>query len=342
MHAFIAAWLDELSAMDALRLCAACRSAREALGADGVAAAAFAVTRPWRANPAGSLRLWRRAWAACSSASSALGLRGGAWLKTATVIPAAPDWTRHGVRPTDVAVGLTLDVASARALGEDGVRMLRRGLATSSLGRKVIAILLISAKDATFDACFLDDATCEVELQMLVLFEDNSERNPCRFGAVIPHANPHAPDVQLTANPLDCCDTVVADGIDKHLLVVQKKACRLCRLLDSTSYPCTGGLQRCPRWCPQRQHVCLCLQGLSSDMKRQAQDGEAYDLFEFKLWFDGGVTSLWFDGGITSLANRRWREAPPLAEVPSVLEIALVGMLTRSALGMLTGRMLTR
>ena len=77
-------------------------------------------------------------------------------------------------------------------------------------------------------------------------------------------------------------------------------------------------------------------------MKRQAQDGEAYDLFEFKLWFDGGVTSLWFDGGITSLANRRWREAPPLAEVPSVLEIALVGMLTRSALGMLTGRMLTR
>ena len=30
---------------------AARRSAREALGADGVAAAAFAVTRPWRANP---------------------------------------------------------------------------------------------------------------------------------------------------------------------------------------------------------------------------------------------------------------------------------------------------
>ena len=128
MDAFIAAWLDELSAMDALRLCAACRSAREALGADGVAAAAFAVTRPWRANPAGRLRLWRRAWAACSSASSALGLRGGAWLKTATVIPALP--VNQDPRETDV--GLTLDVASARALGEDGIRMLRRGIATSS------------------------------------------------------------------------------------------------------------------------------------------------------------------------------------------------------------------
>ena len=42
MDAFIAAWLDELSAMDALRLCAASGSAREALGADEVAAAAFA------------------------------------------------------------------------------------------------------------------------------------------------------------------------------------------------------------------------------------------------------------------------------------------------------------
>ena len=344
MDAFLAVWLDELSAMDALRLCAASRSAREALGADGVAAAAFAVTRPWTAsclpNPAGSLRLWRKAWEACSIASSAFQMRGGAWLKTATVIPALP--VNQDPRETDV--GLTLDVASARALGEDGVRMLRRGLATSSLARKVIAILLISAKDATFDACFLDDATCEVELQMLVLFENNSERNPCWFGAVIPHANPHAPDVQLTANPLDCCDTVVADGIDKHLLVVQKKACRRCRLLDSTGDPCTGGLQRCPRWCPQRQRVCLCLQRLSSDMKRQAQDGEAYDLFEFKLWFDGGGRRRrrTIDFEFTSLANRRWREAPPLAEVPSVLEIALVGMLTRSALGMLTGRMLTR
>ena len=83
MQAFLAAWLDELSAMDALRLCAASRSAREALGADGVAAAAFAATRPWRAHCglrplAGSLRLWRRAWGACSNASSALGLPGRA------------------------------------------------------------------------------------------------------------------------------------------------------------------------------------------------------------------------------------------------------------------------
>ena len=79
-------------------------------------------------------------------------------------------------------------------------------------------------------------------------------------------------------------------------------------------------------------------------MKRQAQDGEAYDLFEYKLWFDGGGRRRrrTIDFEFTSLANRRWREAPPLAEVPSVLEIALVGMLTRSALGMLTGRMLTR
>ena len=51
MQAFLDAWLDELPATDALRLGAACRRAREALGADGVAAAAFAVTRPWRANP---------------------------------------------------------------------------------------------------------------------------------------------------------------------------------------------------------------------------------------------------------------------------------------------------
>ena len=69
MQAFLDAWLDELPATDALRLGAACRSARQALGAGGVAAAAFAVTRPWRrTEPEGSLRLWRRAWGACASA----------------------------------------------------------------------------------------------------------------------------------------------------------------------------------------------------------------------------------------------------------------------------------
>ena len=46
-------------ATEALRLGAACRRAREALGAGGVAAAAFAVARPWRAEPEASLRLWR-------------------------------------------------------------------------------------------------------------------------------------------------------------------------------------------------------------------------------------------------------------------------------------------
>ena len=89
MQAFLDAWPDEMPATDALRLGAACWRARgEALGAGGVAAAALAVTRPWRAEPGGSSRLWRRAWEeACASASSALGLPGGAWLKTATVIP---------------------------------------------------------------------------------------------------------------------------------------------------------------------------------------------------------------------------------------------------------------
>ena len=86
MQKFLDAWLDELPATDALRLGAACRRAREALGAGGVAAAAFAVTRPWRAEPESSLRLWRTAWEACASASSDLGLPGGAWLKTGTVI----------------------------------------------------------------------------------------------------------------------------------------------------------------------------------------------------------------------------------------------------------------
>ena len=59
-------------------------------------------------------------------------------------------------------------------------------------------------------------------------------------------------------------------------------------------------------------------------MKRRARDGEAYDLFDFAVWYDA-----WYDG---SLSNRRWREAPPLAEVQDEREIALERMLTRSAL----------
>ena len=113
MQAFLdAGWLDELSALDALRLGAACTIAREALGADGVAAAAFAVTRPWRrTEPEGSLRLWRRAWGACASASSALGLHGGAWLMTGTVIPAIS---------SNAAV--TLDFHSVSKVAEDAAR----------------------------------------------------------------------------------------------------------------------------------------------------------------------------------------------------------------------------
>ena len=305
MDAFMDAWLDQLSAMDALRLCAAHRRAREALGADGVAAAAFAVTRPWRANPAGTLRLWRRAWAACSSASTDLGLHGEAWLKPATVIPL--DVRRW---PYSTYVGVTLDVASARALAEDGIRMLRRARATSGLARKVIAILLITANDATFDA---DTDICEVELNMLVLFQANdSWRNPCWFGAAIPLAE----DVPLTANPLRFCQEVAADGIvDKRLLIVQKRPSPFFEVSQQRAL---------------QQRVALCLRRLSSDMKRVARDGKAYDLFEWTLWL-GATRGLW-----------RWREAPPLHEVPCVREIALAGMLTRSALGLLTGRMLTR
>ena len=64
-------------------------------------------------------------------------------------------------------------------------------------------------------------------------------------------------------------------------------------------------------------------------MKRVAPDGKAYDLFEFVRWYDTLLEAPPWEG---SLSNRRWREAPPLAEVPDEREIALEGMLTRSAL----------
>ena len=66
-------------------------------------------------------------------------------------------------------------------------------------------------------------------------------------------------------------------------------------------------------------------------MKRVARDGEAYDLFEFTAWYDGGPR-----------ARRFWQEAPPEAEHHSRREIALEGMLSMSALRMLDRRMLTR
>ena len=65
-------------------------------------------------------------------------------------------------------------------------------------------------------------------------------------------------------------------------------------------------------------------------MKRVARDGEAYDIFEFTDWYDGGVRKF-------------WREAPPVDELHSRREIALEGMLTMSAQRMLDNRrMLTR
>ena len=62
-------------------------------------------------------------------------------------------------------------------------------------------------------------------------------------------------------------------------------------------------------------------------MKRVARDGEAYDLFEFTAWYDGGPR-----------ARRFWQEAPPEAEHHSRREIALEGMLTMSALRMVDRR----
>ena len=149
---------------------------------------------------------------------------------------------------------------------------------------------------------------------MLVLFQANdSWRNPCWFGAAIPLAE----DVPLTANPLRFCQEVAADGIvDGRLLIVQKRPSPFFEVRSTVSL--------------RQQRVALCLRRLSSDMKRVARDGKAYDLFEWTLWL-GATRGLW-----------RWREAPPLHEVPCVREIALAGMLTRSALGLLTGRMLTR
>ena len=214
-------------------------------------------------------------------------MRGGAWLKTGTVmIPAK----YSSVRPTDVAV--TLDFASARSLAEYGMEIW--SLPSTSLARKVIAVLLISGKDAIFLTG--KRATCHMELHMLVLLEDS------QFGAkiVAPWSTGH---LQLTPNPLDVCDRVIADGFDSCLLVPEKKARPL-------------------GWCRSRgpyHTISVPLKMLSSVLKRVAPDGEAYDFFDFELWYDDGA-----------LATRRWREAPPLAEVQDERENALEGMLTRS------------
>ena len=281
MQAFLDAWLDELPATDALRLGAACRRAREALGAGGVAAAAFAVTRPWRAEPEGSLRLWRRAWEACASASSALGLHGGAWLKTGTVIPA---------NSSNAAV-VTLDLECAREVAHNIMDMRGRVRTTT---HSLIAILLISGKNAVIETDDLISGRIEMDLHMLLLLSPLPLARPV-FAAAIAFR----PEMmRLADNPIDVCDTVIADGFDTRLLVPQ-------------------------RWEPARHiswNLNLRLKKLSSGMKRVARDGRAYDLFDFADWYRP-----------PRLALERWREAPPLAEVQDEREIALAGMLTRSA-----------
>ena len=113
--------------------------------------------------------------------------------------------------------------------------------------------------------------------------------------------------MELSDNPLDVCDTVIADdGLDTRLLV-----------------PAFSPTARARPW-----QVDLRVNALSSGMKRAARDGRAYDLFDFVVWYKrcGDEPPLpeavWY---------QRWREAPPLAEVQDEREIALAGMLTRSA-----------
>ena len=101
--------------------------------------------------------------------------------------------------------------------------------------------------------------------------------------------------MKLADNPLDVCDTVSADGLGARLLVPQQPV-RDIRVVN------------------------LRLKTLSSGMKRVARDGRAYDLFDFARWYSP-----------PRLALGRWREAPPVAEVQDEREIALAGMLTRSA-----------
>ena len=286
MQAFLDAWLDELSATDALRLGAACRRAREALGAGGVAAAAFAVTRPWRrTEPEGSLRLWRRAWEACACASSALGLHGGAWLKTGTVIP------EHGYGDSDAAVTLYSECAEEVAYDIIFLRRSRARETTHSL----IAILLISGKNANIDdeEAFSDEnLQIQMDLHMLLLLSPLPLARPvfAAAGCLRPEM------MRLADDPIDVCDTVIADGLGTRLVVPQQPV-------------------RDILW-----GVNLRLKALSSGMKRVARDGRAYDLFGFADWYRP-----------TRIAFERWREAPPVAEVQDEREIALAGMLTRSA-----------
>ena len=253
-----------------------------------MAAAAFAVTRPWRRTlPEGSLGLWHRAWGACASASSALGLHGGVGLKTGTVALA------NSSNALDCGPAVTLDSACAREVAN---RIIRTGMVVPPPHPfQRIAILLISGKRAVIDS---EERTEEAELivwelQVLLLLSPLPLARPV-FAVAIAHA-PQL--VELAANPLDVCDTLIADGLDTRLLVPRR--------------PLRLGA-------PPVRATVLRATTLSSGMKRVARDGQAWDLFDFVDWY-----RPW------PLALQRWREAPPLAEVQDEREIALEGMLTR-------------
>ena len=219
------------------------------------------MTRPWRAKPEGSLRLWRRAWGLCASASSALGLHGGAWLKAATVIPG-----------DSLNAAVTLDIHSARAVVQDAATgaVLTHGPNSRriricnplwpSWGR-VVAILLVSGKDAWFDVNNnIEGDLCVTQLHLLLLLEDSM------FAVALANS----PGLKLAASPLPLCDAVCPDGFDAGLLVPHTVADH--------------------RW-PNRSRVDLPLNDLFSTMRRVARDGLAYDLFDFAVWYDhcGGV-----------------------------------------------------
>ena len=108
--------------------------------------------------------------------------------------------------------------------------------------------------------------------------------------------------MELADNPLDVCDTIIADGSDTCLLVPQRAHKRSAGQII---------------WA---REFWLRVKTLASGMKRVARDGRAYDLFDFADWYRP-----------PPLALGRWREAPPVAEVQDEREIALAGMLTRSA-----------
>ena len=139
------------------------------------------------------------------------------------------------------------------------------------------------------------EADIVVELQVLLLL--SSPQQPLAR-PVFAAASAFQPETtELAANPLDVCDTLIADGLDSRLLVP--------RVLDD-AVTATG-----------RAAIVLYANRLSSSgMKRVARDGQAYDLFEFVDYYRPWPRAL-----------KRWWEAPPVAEVQDEREIAVEGML---------------